>query len=124
MKTSLQVDRISKGKKGENRALEFFQNKGYRLLERNWRYGRTEVDLILAKGTLCLLVEVKYRETQTHGLPEEGIGPKKIKDLMLAAENFWDENPQYERLRIDVLSIYYDKSLSKYEYFHIEDIYI
>jgi putative endonuclease len=49
------------GKIGEDIALAFYRGQGFELLERNLRFRRGEIDLILRKKNLLLFVEVKFR---------------------------------------------------------------
>ena len=50
-----------KGRSGEELALLYLQNKGYALLEQNFRFQRCEIDLILRDGETLVFVEVKQR---------------------------------------------------------------
>ena len=51
------------GKNGEDLAVEYLVNKGYKILERNWRSGHKEIDIIAMDGDTLVVVEVKCRSS-------------------------------------------------------------
>ena len=57
-------------------------------MERNWRAGHKEIDLIAIKDKLILFVEVKSAATTRFGHPAERVDTKKIKNLSAAAEQY------------------------------------
>ncbi|NIR12623.1 MAG: YraN family protein, partial [Desulfobacterales bacterium] len=63
-------DRIV-GKYGEDQAALFLVSCGMRILAKNVRSGRREVDLVALDGTILVFVEVKTRTTQQYGHPED-----------------------------------------------------
>lgn len=58
------------GRHGEALAAAFFVQKKYRIIERNYRHGRVEVDLIAIKDDFLVVVEIKTRSTAFFGAPE------------------------------------------------------
>ncbi|HID55979.1 TPA: YraN family protein, partial [Candidatus Poribacteria bacterium] len=56
---------------GEEIAADFLRRKGYRLLERNIRIGRGEIDLVALDGETLVFVEVKTRKGLRYGHPSE-----------------------------------------------------
>lgn len=112
---------IDIGKEGEKLAEAYLAERGYQMLQRNWRYGRYEIDLIAIKNGLLRFVEVKFRSYNQFGNPEEAVTKKKIKSLMQAIEQYLYLNPQHEDFRLDVLSIT-QHSPDNTEYFLIEDV--
>lgn len=54
-------DSRSRGTLGETLAALFLESRGYRILARNLRAGRREIDLVLERGELLVAVEVKWR---------------------------------------------------------------
>ena len=62
-----------KGYTGEDIAVNFLISKGYKVLERNWRYRRNEIDIIAWHGSTLVFVEVKTRSSLECGHPREGI---------------------------------------------------
>jgi putative endonuclease len=111
------------GNKGEDLAAAFLQDIGYTILERNWRFARSEVDIIAYKKPILHIVEVKTRTAHHFGLPEQSINKKKFKELQSAAEAYLEKYPQYKMLQFDILaiSIINNKPI---EYFFIEDYFL
>ncbi len=104
---------------GESQAVQYLQGKGYEILERNWRSGRFEVDIIATHKNLLVFVEVKTRTSSKYGFPEEAVLDKKSEHLLQAAWQYI-ENTQYQgEHRIDIISIIKEKN--KINLKHIED---
>lgn len=108
------------GVKGEEIAENFLQTKGYKLLHRNWRFEKKEVDIIADLDGLLVFVEVKTRSDAYFGYPEDAVGTKKQDFLKTAAEAFLYQNPEYTRIRFDIISIITQKGTTK-EIVHFED---
>jgi len=93
------------GRSGEDAAAEYLKANGYLILERNWYFGHKELDIIAQKDEEIVFVEVKTRHNNNYGLPEEAVSPKKIKNLVVAANNYI----RYHRLdmpvRFDIIAI-------------------
>jgi len=64
------------GKEGEKQALHMLQEKGYTILETNWRHEKDEVDIIALDKNELIVVEVKTRSTDYFGDPEEAVTPQ------------------------------------------------
>ncbi|MBK6949690.1 MAG: YraN family protein [Haliscomenobacter sp.] len=93
------------GKRGEDIAAQYLLDKGYRILERNWRYKRAEVDLIAQEAEVLVFVEVKTRASERFGAPENFVGRRKQAFLASAASFFCDQNAHAGEVRFDVISI-------------------
>lgn len=111
------------GQLGEALALEYFTGLGYHILDRSWRHGHWEIDLIASKGVTVHFIEVKTRRSKQFGLPEASISTKKIQNLLNAASAWLRQHPQWEKIRIDVLAISLDSNDAA-EFFLIEDVYV
>ena len=109
------------GKEGERLAEIYLSDKGYKILHRNWRFGRYEIDLVATKDGMLRFIEVKFRSYVQYGKPEEAVTKKKIKSLMQAVDQYLYLNPQHEDFRLDVISIT-QHSPDNTEYFLIEDV--
>ncbi len=93
------------GKQGEGIAAQYLQEIGYRILERNWRYKRAEVDIIAEDGRVLVFVEVKTRASERFGSPEAFVGVRKQAFLASAASFFCDQNGHAGDVRFDVVSV-------------------
>lgn len=103
---------IDKGKVGEKKAARYLKRKGYRILERNYRAGKHEIDLIAYdKREDCLVfVEVKARSESQFGLPGEAVNANKQRFLRLAALSYLKQIKGEESpARFDVIEVYFDK---------------
>lgn len=96
------------GDEGEELAVELLELKGYKIVKRNYRYGKGEIDIIAEDPNEegLVFVEVKSRKNLEFGLPEEAITKNKIKQLKRIAELYLYENDIKEILcRFDVIAI-------------------
>jgi putative endonuclease len=80
--------------------------RGYRLVERNYRTRRGEIDLIVHKGDVVVFVEVKLRRSTGFGDPLEAVTPRKQATLRLLAERYLaDHQADFDTVRFDVIGI-------------------
>jgi len=93
------------GKQGEEEATAFLIKNGYQILERNWHFKKAEVDIIAENEGYLVFVEVKTREANTYGNPEDFVSRKQQKLLLNAANQYVDENPTDKELRMDIIAI-------------------
>ncbi|MBN2639323.1 MAG: YraN family protein [Bacteroidales bacterium] len=107
------------GKKGEQLAKEYLLQKGWQLLEENWRFEHKEVDLIFREGDELIIVEVKTRSTDYFGNPEEAVSEAKEEHLIQAAEAYLEEHNLNTEVRYDVVAIILKNR--QYEITHIPD---
>ncbi len=76
------------GPEGEQIAADYLAREGYRIMERNYRFHRNEIDIIvLEKHTLCF-VEVKTRFSSAKGHPAEAVTPQKQREIIKAARAY------------------------------------
>ena len=106
------------GAEGERLAGEYLEQKGYKVLERNFRFKRAEVDIIAQKENLLVFVEVKYRKNNSFGYPEEFVSERKIELIHLASEHYVEKMDWKGNIRFDVIGII-KKSIPEIE--HLED---
>src|ERR1700759_1200822 len=83
--------------KGELLAVSWLQERGYRILHRNWRFSRYEIDIIAERAGILHFIEVKTRSGNVFGEPEEAVTDAKLNRMMLAAEEYQYQYPQYLR---------------------------
>ncbi|MEZ5083314.1 MAG: YraN family protein [Bacteroidales bacterium] len=93
------------GIKGEEIATQYLLGKGYKIIERNWRHGKDEIDIIALDGNFLVIVEVKTRSTNFFGEPEEAVTDTKQKFLVRAAEEYVIKKDIHLEIRFDIISI-------------------
>ena len=76
------------GRRGEDLATAFLLSKGYGILERNWKSGRKEVDIIAQDGTDIVFVEVKTRSSEDVTYASDAVDERKRHNLILAADAY------------------------------------
>jgi putative endonuclease len=106
------MDNISTGQLGEDLACEYLANKGYRVLERNYRRPWGEIDIIArAKTNILIFVEVKALKENPAGglLPEDNLTGSKLQKLQRTCQEFVAENPDWVKgsrgWQIDLVAI-------------------
>jgi putative endonuclease len=96
---------VSIGRRYEQLAARFFIDNGFEILERNWRAGRKEVDLVVKRGQLVVFVEVKAAKSEKFGHPAERVDRKKQENLILVANRYLQEKSiSGVDLRFDVVT--------------------
>jgi len=94
------------GRDGERLAERYLQQKGYKLVERNYRCRGGEVDLILLDRKVIVFVEVKTRSDHEFGSPLEAVEARKQKKMIQAAQFFLNQKGLHNReARFDVIGI-------------------
>lgn len=96
---------------GENLATEYLRHHSYTILERNFRKGYGEIDIVAIdtseKESVLAFIEVKTRKTTEYGVPLEGITYFKLKSLIKTAEFYAHSHKQLPKLlRIDAVSVF------------------
>ena len=110
----------SPGAWGEDLALRYLIKRGYKLLERNYRTRRGEIDLIVRKDDTLVFVEVKLRRGSGYGDPLEAVTPHKQNILRSVAEHYlYSTQPHLQTLRFDVIGILAERTEVRID--HIED---
>jgi putative endonuclease len=97
------------GKKAEDLAVEFLQNNGYKILVRNFRYQKAEIDIITEKNSLIIVIEVKARSTDAFMLPQEAVNKRKIALIVAAANHYLEEFNKDMEVRFDIISVLPDE---------------
>ncbi len=72
----------------EDRAARLLEERGYRILEKNYRCRIGEIDLIARDGRTLVFIEVKYRRTDSFGRPEEAVDARKQRTICRAADYY------------------------------------
>ncbi|WP_233899892.1 YraN family protein [Tenacibaculum piscium] len=110
------------GEKGEQLAIEYLEKNGYKILEKNYRYKKAEVDIIAEKDGFLVVVEVKTRSSTYFGNPQDFVNPKKIKLLVYAMNHYVHQKNIDLEIRFDIIGILQTNNTFKIE--HIEDAFL
>ena len=113
------ANNIEKGKLGEKEAAAFLLARGYLILERNWRSGHKEIDIIAQAGEVTVFVEVKSRRRLGNERYDELVNPAKQKLLLLAANSYMIQHKKRGLIRFDIIFIVGEGAGKRIE--HIEN---
>ena len=109
------------GKKGEDLAAAYLQEKGYRIIRRNWRSGKNEVDIIAEDGDFIVFAEVKTRSADFLIDPASAVTREKQRSLIHLAENYIKWYNVSRECRLDIIRVI--QKNDKFEIDHIEDVF-
>jgi putative endonuclease len=91
---------------GESRAARWYEQAGYRVLDRNWRGRDGEVDLVLCRGRTIVFCEVKTRSSDRFGAPAEAVnGRKQARLRRLAGQWLTTHDVHPDAVRFDVAAV-------------------
>ena len=93
------------GKRGEEVAANYLQEKGFKILETNWRFGRNELDLVTRDGETLVIVEVKTRHSNTLVEPEMAVNREKQRAIIRSANAYVKIKRWEQETRFDIISI-------------------
>jgi len=110
------------GKMGEEKAANYLTEKGFTILEKNWRFKKSEIDLIAQKQNLLIAVEVKTRSSLSFGTPQNFVNPKKIRLLSEAFNQYIVSKNMDLNARFDIIAVYFDGK--EYNIEHLEDAFL
>ena len=102
---------------GEQYAADYLLRNGYEILERNWFFNKAEIDIIARHGEQLVIVEVKTRNSDFFGDPQEFVKPSKIKLLVKAANEYIISNDLDIETRFDVIAVLKNSKQQALEHF-------
>ena len=108
------------GMRGENLAQEYLREKGYIILETNYRVSNAEVDIVAKYNKIIVFVEVKTRRQTIYGNPEIAVNREKRNNMKRVARSYIGLHRIKGEVRFDIVSIIIDKN-SEVEITHFED---
>lgn len=97
------------GKIAEDMAVEHLVKNGYKILTRNFRFQKAEIDIIAEKDNLIIITEVKARSTDAFILPQEAVTKTKIKSIVFAANHYLEEFDKHNEVRFDIITVIPDE---------------
>jgi len=102
-------DRIELGRRGENAAVRYLEERGLRVIVRGFRWRRGEIDVIAGDGETLVFAEVKTRTDREYGPPEESVTKAKRRQIRRVAAAYLAINGlETSPCRFDVLAVEFD----------------
>ena len=110
------------GKWGEEYAANYLLGKGYDILERDWRIGHRDIDIIARspEGDTVVFVEVKTRTNDVVTDPRDAVDLRKIRSIGWAANAYVKQRNVIDLLRFDIISIVGSNDTNA-DIMHVED---
>lgn len=106
------------GQKGEDLAADHLKNAGYKILSRNWKWGKNEIDIIAENHDFIVFAEVKTRNDDFQMHPVTAVTKDKQKSIIWAANGYLQKFGVDKESRFDIITVI--KSVDSYEIDHIE----
>ncbi|MBQ7855479.1 MAG: YraN family protein [Alistipes sp.] len=102
------TEQLAQGIAGEQATVEYLRSKGFLIMERNWRCGQQEIDIIATRYGAIHFVEVKTRHIGSLTSPEQAIDARKCRALRRAASAYMamrgiDAEPQFDLAAVDAM---------------------
>ena len=107
------------GKQGEQAAVDLLTAKGYAIVDRNWRCGRMEIDIIAQRGTRLAIVEVKTRANDDFADPIEAVDRRRQMRMVRAGMAYIEAYDLPHELQFDIIGVTGTPDNFKIE--HLED---
>lgn len=119
----MSLERKNLGQLGEKLACEFLREKGYKIIDQNFRTRGGEIDIVAEKEEMLVFVEVKTRTNRMFGLPEEAIDARKQHKLAMTAECYLAAHHLYDKdYRIDSVAVEINETDAPPKIRHAEDV--
>ncbi|WP_294748057.1 YraN family protein [uncultured Prevotella sp.] len=94
------------GKWGEDCAADYLQRKGYTIVERDWKSGHRDIDIIAVdENRTVVFVEVKTRRNRVFGEPEESVDYRKMRNLQAAINHYVKYRRIDNEIRFDIITV-------------------
>ncbi len=94
------------GARGEELAASWYLDRGYEIVDRNWRCRDGEIDIVATRGSVLVVCEVKTRSSDAFGSPAAAVTPAKQRRLRRLAMAWLDgHGPRGRHLRFDVAAV-------------------
>jgi len=100
---------VKLGEKGERLACKFLEQKGYRIISRNFKTSLGEIDIIAKDKDALVFIEVKTRVSLQYGRPFESVNRNKRRKIANVALLYLKKLKEVPVCRFDIVSIYHKK---------------
>lgn len=102
------------GRVAEQAAANWLKQKGYALLDTNYRFQHAEIDLVMTYKGVLIFIEVKFRTGTGFGYAEEFVHSSKKKLIVKAADHYIFKKDWHQDIRFDIVAVYQDKAKKLY----------
>jgi putative endonuclease len=114
---------ILTGKLGEDKASDFLVKAGYSIIERNFQKKHGDIDIIAKDGDTYVFIEVKTRNSDAYGSPEEYMTPRKIYTLTHSVQYYcYIRKLVNVKMRIDLITLILKSDLDVEKIDHFKNI--
>lgn len=110
------------GKWGEDLAATYLRHKGYVIVERDWKSGHRDIDIVALDDDTMVFVEVKTRRNRIFGEPEGAVDYRKLNNLRQAVNYYVKSRHVNCEIRFDVVTVIGTPDGGEPEINHIKDI--
>lgn len=107
------------GRYGEELAAMHLLKQGYQILDRNFRFKRSEIDIIAFKNNILVICEVKTRVTAEIGEPYKAVTRSKQRQIITTTNHYIHQKKLFTDVQFDIISIVHNSMRTKIE--HIPD---
>lgn len=108
------------GNRGEQIAIDYLTEKGYKILEHNWYFRKKEIDIIAEKEDFIVIIEVKSRSVGFQENPRDAVNMKKQRFLIQAANAYVNKYNINLEVRFDIITVVFFNE-HEYKLKHIDD---
>ena len=108
------------GNLAEDLAVEYLEKNNYRIIARNFRYQKAEIDIVAEFDDLIVVTEVKARSYNTLIEPQEAVTKKKIKSIVMCTDFFMQDRTIDKEVRFDIITVLPDEK-GVMQLTHIQD---
>lgn len=101
------MNKVSVGREAEQIAVEYLEEHGYTILDRNYTFKHMgELDIVAEIDHTLVIVEVRYRRSRNYGSPEGSLTPRKLRTIRRVAEA-WISHRRRHRcaVRFDMIAV-------------------
>lgn len=109
---------IDKGKNAEDLAEKYLIDKNFKIIKRNFKFGRTgEIDIIAYDSDIIVFIEIRSKTNKEFGDPLSSITPGKIRRIKKSAEGYlYVNNIKDTEVRFDVITVDMTSNIPKLEH--------
>ncbi|MDR2980604.1 MAG: YraN family protein [Bacteroidales bacterium] len=118
----MMTDKQKTGQLGEEIAINHLEQQKFIILEKNWRYGHLEIDIVARNDRFIVFCEVKTRSSSSFIAPETAVTWQKQRNLIKAANNYVLTKKIIAEVRFDIITIV--KKGESYLLNHIENAFM